>query len=256
MAIGVREAWLLNAVEHLKPIFERAGYFLPEVRVSVGFPSTGARSRHIGQCWSTSASADHVNQIFIAPQESDSVEVLDTLTHELVHAIDDCKNGHGEKFKEIALAVEGKDEDIKEGYKHRNKKQLNALLTFYKEIESACEMLMEEAKVTRKPRAKKVVPKDKLVEKLKYMKVFEPLKLVSINPTDILGCKELWIYNTKTRKLGKYIADEMVGPIGIKGSSLIGFDEHKSIQKTIRKPEEKLKVIEQGDNKMSTFVES
>ena len=33
----------------------------------------------------------------------------------------------------------------------------------------------------------------------------------------------------------------MVGPIGIKGSSLIGFDEHKSIQKTIRKPEEKLK---------------
>ncbi len=105
MAIGLREAWLLNAVEHLKPIFERAGYFLPEVRVSVGFPSTGARSRHIGQCWSTSASADHINQIFIAPQESDSVEVLDTLTHELVHAVDDCKNGHGEKFKEIALAV-------------------------------------------------------------------------------------------------------------------------------------------------------
>jgi hypothetical protein len=105
MAIGVREAWLLNAVEHLKPIFERAGYFLPEVRVSVGFPSTGARSRHIGQCWSTSASADNINQIFIAPQESDSVEVLDTLTHELVHAVDDCKNGHGEKFKEIALAV-------------------------------------------------------------------------------------------------------------------------------------------------------
>lgn len=105
MAIGVREAWLLNAVEHLKPIFERAGYFLPEVKVSVGFPSTGVRSRHIGQCWSTSASADHVNQIFIAPQESDSVEVLDTLTHELVHAIDDCKNGHGEKFREIALAV-------------------------------------------------------------------------------------------------------------------------------------------------------
>ena len=105
MGIGIREAWLLNAVEHLKPVFEKAGYYLPQVRVSVGFTSTGARSRHIGQCWSTSASADHINQIFIAPQESDSVEVLDTLTHELVHAVDDCKNGHGEKFKEIALAV-------------------------------------------------------------------------------------------------------------------------------------------------------
>ncbi len=105
MNIGIREAWLLNAVEHLKPVFERAGYFLPQVRVSVGFPSTGARSRHTGQCWSTSASADQINQIFIAPQESNPVEVLDTLTHELGHAIDDCKNGHGEKFKEIALAV-------------------------------------------------------------------------------------------------------------------------------------------------------
>ncbi len=86
-------------------MFERAGYYLPQLRVSVCFPRTGARSRHIGQCWSTSASADQVNQIFIAPQESNPVEVLDTLTHELVHAIDDCKNGHGEKFKEIALAV-------------------------------------------------------------------------------------------------------------------------------------------------------
>jgi hypothetical protein len=105
MSIGIREAWLLNAVEHLKPVFERAGYYLPQVRVSVGFPSTGARSRHIGQCWSASASADQTNQIFIAPQQSDPVEVLDTLAHELVHAVDDCKNGHGEKFKEIALAV-------------------------------------------------------------------------------------------------------------------------------------------------------
>ena len=89
----------------LEPIFEKAGYCLPVVRVSVGFPSSGARSKHLGQCWSRTASSDQPNQIFIAPQESDSVEVLDTLTHELVHAIDDCMNGHGEKFKEIALAV-------------------------------------------------------------------------------------------------------------------------------------------------------
>jgi hypothetical protein len=25
MSIGIREAWLLNAVEHLKPVFERVG---------------------------------------------------------------------------------------------------------------------------------------------------------------------------------------------------------------------------------------
>lgn len=144
-------------------------------------------------------------------------------------------------LNELAAVVEGLDDDLKEGYKHRTKKQINNLLAFYKEIESACNMLMEEAKVTRKPRIKKAIPKDKIIEKLKYLKTFEPLKLVSINPTDVLGAKELWVYNTKTRKIGKYIADEMTGPLGIKGTSLTGFDEHSSIQKTVRKPDEKLK---------------
>jgi hypothetical protein len=132
------------------------------------------------------------------------------------------------------------DEDLKEGYSNRSKKQISNLLLFYKEIDAACIMLMEEAKVTRKPRVKKTVPKDKLVEKLKFLKTNEPLKLVSINPVEIIGSTELWIYNTRTRKLGRYIADEMTGPLMVKGSSIIGFDEHKSIQKTIRKPDEKL----------------
>lgn len=150
------------------------------------------------------------------------------------------KDYYSSGLQEITEAIAGTDEDLKEGYSHRNKKQLTSILTFYKEIDAACTMLMEEAKVTRKPRAKKSVPKDKIVEKLKYLKTYEPLKLVSINPTDILGSTELWIYNSKTRKLGKYIADEMTGPLGVKGTTLVGFDEHKSVQKTVRKPDEKL----------------
>ena len=102
-------------------------------------------------------------------------------------------------------------------------------------------MLAQEAKVNRAPRAKKSVPKEKLIAKLKYKKTDEPLKLVSINPTDILGASELWIYNTKTRKLGKYVADSIQGPLTVKGTSIVGFDEHQSVQKTLRKPEEKLK---------------
>jgi hypothetical protein len=72
------------------------------------------------------------------------------------------------------------------------------------------------------------------------MKTNEPLKLVSINPADILGAGELWIFNTKTRKLGKYVAAEFQ-TLGVKGTTITGFDEFKSVQKTIRKPEEKLK---------------
>jgi hypothetical protein len=101
----LREEWLMRAVVHLEPIFQRGGYQVPQVKVSIGFPSTGAKGRHLGQCWGSKASEDGINQIFIAPNQSDPVEVLDTLTHELVHAVDDCKSGHGEGFKKIATDV-------------------------------------------------------------------------------------------------------------------------------------------------------
>jgi hypothetical protein len=138
------------------------------------------------------------------------------------------------------LASGQADEQLKEGYSHRSKKQIRNLIAFYQEIMSACDMLAQEAKVNRKPRKTKVVPKDKLVAKLKYMKSNEPLKLVSINPTDIIGSKELWVFNTKTRKLGKYVANEYM-ELGVKGTTITGFSENLSICKTLRKPEEKLK---------------
>jgi hypothetical protein len=138
------------------------------------------------------------------------------------------------------LASGQADEQLREGYSHRTKKQIKNLIAFYQEIMSACDMLAQEAKVNRKPRKAKVVPKDKIVAKLKYMKSNEPLKLVSINPTDIIGSKELWIFNTKTRKLGKYVAAEFQD-LGVKGTTITGFNEHQSVCKTLRKPEEKLK---------------
>lgn len=147
-------------------------------------------------------------------------------------------------------------EQLQEAYKHKSKREVKNLIAFYKEVESACTMLIEESKVNKAPRAKKSVPKDKLVEKLKYLKTFEPLKLVSINPTEIIGAKELWVYNTKNRKLGKFIADEMTGPLTVKGSAILGYDEHKSIQKTIRKPEEKLKEFKAANKIMlRKFIE-
>lgn len=182
----------------------------------------------------------------------DNPDQFDPKAHKVINILKskDVKAGHARVIKEIyakemsdydELVSGNADEELKEGYKHRSKKQIKAIHSFYQEILSACDMLAQEAKVTRKPRAKKAVPKEKLVAKLKFKKTDDTLKLVSINPTDIIGSKELWIFNTKTRKLGRYLADDMTGPLNIKGTAIVGFDEHKSIQKTIRKPEEKLK---------------
>ncbi len=150
------------------------------------------------------------------------------------------KDFYQRQYDEYLDLQEGKDEQLKEGYSHLTKAQVKKIVAFYHEILSACDMLAQEAKINRKPRKAKVVPKDKIVAKLKFKKTDEPLKLVSINPADIIGSKELWIFNTKTRKLGKYVANEYM-ELSVKGTSITGFNENTSIQKTIRKPEEKLK---------------
>jgi hypothetical protein len=107
MPHSTREQWLQHAVQALALIFEAKGHALPATacQVSCGFPSTGLRSHHIGQCWSRQSSGDGCNHIFISPTLGDPVEVLDTLVHELVHAVDDCAHKHGKEFKKIALAV-------------------------------------------------------------------------------------------------------------------------------------------------------
>jgi len=147
---------------------------------------------------------------------------------------------YARNLDELTEAATTKDEQLKEAYSHLSKVQLRKITAFYQEIVSACEMLAQEAKVNRKPKAKKAVPAEKIVAKLKYKKADEPLKLVSINPADILGAKELWTYNTKSRKLGKYVAEEFQD-LGVKGTTITGFSEVKSVQKTLRKPADQIK---------------
>ena len=102
---ALRETWLLAAVEALRPVFAAKGYVVPECKVSVGFASTGNRLGHIGQCWPTNSSDAQINQIFISPTLGDAFNVLDTLVHELVHAVDDCQHKHGKEFKKIAIRM-------------------------------------------------------------------------------------------------------------------------------------------------------
>jgi hypothetical protein len=150
------------------------------------------------------------------------------------------KDLYKRQYDELVEAGQGKDEQLKEAYGYLGKINLKKITLFYSEILSACDMLTQEAKVNKKPRAKKPTDKAKVVAKMKYLKQDDKLKLVSVSPQDIIGSQELWIFNTKTRKLGKYVAAEYQ-ELGVKGTSLTGFDLNKSVQKTLRKPEEQLK---------------
>jgi hypothetical protein len=142
-------------------------------------------------------------------------------------------------------------EQLKEAYSHLAKKDISNYIAALETLVDACTLIVDASKATRKPRTAKPKSADKLVAKLKYMKVDQKYSLASINPTDIVGASELWVFNIKTRKLGKYVASN-IDPTGmgrngsgltVKGTTIEGFDEKLSIQKTLRKPEEQLKAF-------------
>jgi hypothetical protein len=145
------------------------------------------------------------------------------------------------RFDELKLAFTKEDEQLVEGYSQYKTADYKRIFAFIDQILNDIIQYRGVKKATKKVRAPRSISKEKVVAKLKYLKEEKALKLVSINPADIPGSQELWTYNTKTRKIGKYVADSLTGPLTVKGTSITGYDEHKSTSKTLRKPEEKLK---------------
>jgi hypothetical protein len=147
-------------------------------------------------------------------------------------------------YSEAFDALNGKDEQLKEGYSHYKKAQLKAYVEFLRSIVSCAETTATIVKA-RKPRKKKEKPVSVIVSKLKYKAKDDELKLVSVDPKQIVGCNQLWVFNTKYRTLAVYNA---MGPAGlnVKGSTVIGFDEKTSIVKKLRKPTEQLNKLMQG----------
>lgn len=144
------------------------------------------------------------------------------------------------KRKAELVEAQGKeDAQLKEGYSNFKLSDLKRMVAWITELLAAVEQYRGVKKATKKARVKKAPSKEKVTSKLKYAKDDKLLKLVSVNPATILEAQELWVYNTKTRKLGKYVA-EAHQSLSVKGTTIINFDTAKSTSKTLRKPVEKL----------------
>jgi len=146
------------------------------------------------------------------------------------------------EYDEVLL---GKDSSLKEGYSNFTKMQLKKLIAYCDLIILDCNKISGESKVTRKPRKRKVKSSDQLVSKVIYCPEDKTYNLKSVNPRDIIGSLQLWVFNVKTRKLGVYHAND-AGGLTVKGSTLQNFSESKSVQKIVRKPEELIPEVISG----------
>jgi hypothetical protein len=150
------------------------------------------------------------------------------------------------RLAEFNEVLEGEDADLVEGYSHLNKNQLKQCVKFCETVINDCNSYVQLKKVERKPRAKKAVSPEKLTRKFKFLKEFDELKLKSDPVVKLVGASEAWLYDTAKRKLIHVMADSHIGTFTVKGSAIVGFDALTTVQKTLRKPAEQLKLVMSG----------
>jgi len=126
---------------------------------------------------------------------------------------------------------------LAEGYETYSKAQIKELTDFYKRLFDAIEIMKAEQKQNRAVRKPKVKSAQELVKKLKFKPSDGTFGIASINPSEIIDATAVVVFNTKNRKIGIYYADDHA-QFKVKGTTLQHFSETRSVQKTIRKPDE------------------
>lgn len=149
-----------------------------------------------------------------------------------------------EKMSELVNELTSLTRDeVEEGFKSEKswKKLIESYRLLLQTLETYAQNSKRRRKASRKTRKADVRAKrlERKVENVNFKAEDTELKLVSIEPTRLLGATTALVYNAKTRKLGIYYADSDTG-FEIRGTTLHGFDAKKSIQKTLRKPAEQL----------------
>lgn len=100
------------------------------------------------------------------------------------------------------------------------------------------------ARKTRQPKEK---PVEQIVAKLNYMKEFQELDLVSVDPVQIPRSQTLCTYNVKTRKFTIFQAvDAVPFTLNVSRSTITQFNAQKSVQKTLRDPKNQLEKLLQA----------
>lgn len=144
-------------------------------------------------------------------------------------------------YTDLANEIETEDE----GYNHLTARQRTQYVKF---VSSLVQQLSAQKNIQQKPRvARKAKAKapQKIVSKLNYMTKCPQLEITSFSAEKIVEYSVVWIFDTKRRKLAKYISSDGE-KLSVRRSMIVNFCPTKSSQKTIRKPEVVVKIYNDG----------
>ena len=157
------------------------------------------------------------------------------------------------QWQEVA---ESKDSQVVEGYSNFAKRKITKIVKMFESFIDDCDKYGQFKKANRKPRATKEKPAIAQIKSLKYKLKDDELGITSAKAFDLVGAEQVWLFNTKTRKLSVYTSESTKG-MTVKGTALQNWSPEKSKQKTLRKPEEQIKdLLALGKVKLRTFLDN
>jgi len=170
------------------------------------------------------------------PAEAFPPDLVEKLKPQHVSLLKKFVDRHRAEIEEVLVArKQGGDEQLLEGYHTITDRRLRTILDG---LNTTIASLATKAP-PKAPRKKRPVDKKRLAKKVAYKEADPSLAITSVSPVGLFECTEVWAFDTKTRKLVRYVSTT-TGGITVKGTTLHGWDESRSGQKTLRKEKEQL----------------
>lgn len=135
---------------------------------------------------------------------------------------------------EVQTAVRRQEPQLVEAYSRYKKTELAAYAKFILTLVNDAERYANVTRAAnpRKPRKKKTVTLDKKLQHIQFLDKFDALQIKSVNPASIIGCSELWLYDTTYKKMTLLRAEGHNG-LDINRTTVIGFDPNTSKAKRV-----------------------
>ena len=133
--------------------------------------------------------------------------------------VSDIKTWSQKRLDEFTEVVDSKDSQLVEGYSNINKRKLKNMVKLFESFLEDCDKYGQFKKANRKPRAIREKPAAVQVKSIKLKIKDEELGITSAKAIDLVGAEQVWLFNTKTRKLAVYVSESTKG-MSVKGTSL------------------------------------
>ena len=165
-----------------------------------------------------------------------NIPELNVLGNRVAEALQDWTDATGQAQEMQTIAGDERVAQVRAAY--------NAVLNVIKMLG---QNVKAERKAARKRKGFDEKKAAKLVKNVRTKKVDTKYNVVSLPADEIVGATSVLVFNTKNRRLNYFVA-EAGATLSVRGTSVLNFNDDKSLSKILRNPERDLAAFRSANN--------